>query len=157
MSGRSPKIGGSEDNIIAVHAVNNYFYDNTGHAFDVSQRGYVLAEGNYFDGVKTPNQPDPEGNIFIPASAGDCKATIGRDCELNVLTDSGTFTSNSEEAAKTQISTYKTQIGGYKATAAAKFDVASANFGVGELDNGNSVTHHARDICSNNTFKRVFC
>ncbi|KAG7379583.1 hypothetical protein PHYPSEUDO_008454 [Phytophthora pseudosyringae] len=140
MSGRSPKVGGSDDNVIAVHAVNNYFYDNTGHAFDVSQRGYVLAEGNYFDNVKTPNQPDPEGNIFIPAAAGDCKATIGRDCEVNVLTDSGTFTSNSEEAAKTQISTYKTQIGGYKATAAAKFDVGSANFGVGDLGGGNSVS-----------------
>ncbi|KAG3157834.1 hypothetical protein PC128_g21586 [Phytophthora cactorum] len=139
MSGRSPKIGGSEDNVIAVHAVNNYFYDNTGHAFDVSQRGYVLAEGNYFDNVKTPNQPDPEGNIFIPAAAGDCKETIGRDCELNVLTDSGTFTSNSEEEAKKQIANYKTQIGGYKATAAAKFDVASGNFGVGDLS-GDSVT-----------------
>ncbi|ETP41191.1 hypothetical protein F442_11598 [Phytophthora nicotianae P10297] len=139
MSGRSPKIGGSEDNVIAVHAVNNYFYDNTGHAFDVSQRGYVLAEGNYFDNVKTPNQPDPEGNIFIPSSAGDCKETIGRDCELNVLTDSGTFTSYSEDEAKKQISTYKTQIGGYKAVAAAKFDVASGNFGVGDLG-GNSVT-----------------
>ncbi|OWZ18863.1 LOW QUALITY PROTEIN: Pectin lyase [Phytophthora megakarya] len=140
MSGRSPKIGGSEDNVIAVHAVNNYFYDNTGHAFDVSQRGYVLAEGNYFDNVKTPNQADSDGSIFIPASAGDCKATIGRDCELNVLTKSGTFTSNSEEAAKKQISTYKTQIGGFKASKASQFDVASANFGVGDLSNGNSVT-----------------
>ncbi|KAL4171409.1 hypothetical protein KRP22_009504 [Phytophthora ramorum] len=134
MSGRSPKIGGSEDNVIAVHAVNNYVYDNTGHAFDVSQRGYVLAEGNYFDSVKTPNQPDPDGNLFVPAAAGDCQATIGRDCELNVLTDSGTFSSNLEDAAKTQISTYKTQIGGLTVTGASKLSVASDNFGVGALD-----------------------
>ncbi|KAG6580103.1 pectate lyase/amb allergen [Phytophthora cinnamomi] len=140
MSGRAPKIGGSDDNVIAVHAVNNYFSDNTGHAFDVSQRGYVLAEGNYFDSVKTPNQPDPEGNIFVPASAGDCKATIGRDCELNVLTDSGTFTSNSGDTAKTQIGTYKTQIGGFKTAAASKLSVATGNFGVGDLVGTDSVT-----------------
>ncbi|EEY54977.1 pectin lyase, putative [Phytophthora infestans T30-4] len=139
MSGRSPKIGGSKDNVIAVHAVNNYFYDNSGHAFDVSQRGYVLAEGNYFDNVKTPNQPDPDGNIFILASAGDCKETIGRDCELNALTDSGTLTSNKEEESKKPISTYTTQIEEYKASAATKLAVASDNFGVGELG-GNSVT-----------------
>ncbi|KAF4144248.1 Pectate lyase [Phytophthora infestans] len=139
MSGRSPKIGGSKYNVIAVHAVNNYFYDNSGHAFDVSQRGYVLAEGNYFDNVKTPNQPDPDGNIFIPASAGDCKETIGRDCELNALTDSGTLTSNKEEESKKPISTYTTQIEEYKASAATKLAVASDNFGVGELG-GNSVT-----------------
>ncbi|GMF64495.1 unnamed protein product [Phytophthora lilii] len=133
LSGRGPKIGGSDDNVIAVHAVNNYFADNTGHEFDVSQRGYVLAEGNYFDGVKTPNQPDPDGNIFVPAKVGDCQATIGRNCEVNVLTDGGTFASNSEDAAKKQIATYKTQIGGYKAAAAAKFSVAKGNFGVGDL------------------------
>ncbi|KAL3670534.1 hypothetical protein V7S43_004848 [Phytophthora oleae] len=139
MSGRGPKVGGTDDNVIACHAVNNYFYDNTGHAFDVSERGYVLAEGNYFDNVKTPVQPDGKGSIFIPTSAGDCKATSGCDCQVNVLTDSGILTSNSEDAAKTQIGTYKTQIGGFKATAASKFDVASGNFGVGDLG-GNSVS-----------------
>ncbi|EGZ22090.1 hypothetical protein PHYSODRAFT_496068 [Phytophthora sojae] len=145
MSGRGPKVGGSEDNVIAMHAVNNYFSDNTGHAFDVSQRGYVLAEGNYFDSVKTPNQPDPEGNIFIPTSGGDCQATIGRTCEVNVLADSGTFTSNSEDAAKKQIGTYKTQIGGFKAAVASKLSVASGNFGVGDLGGSSSVTQSSGD------------
>ncbi|KAG3088903.1 hypothetical protein PI125_g18189 [Phytophthora idaei] len=132
-SGRSPKIGGTEGDVSVVHAANNYFEDNTGHAFDVATGVYVLAEGNSFDSVKTPNQPDPAGNIFIPAAAGDCKATIGRGCEVNVLADSGTFTSNSEDAAKKQIGTFKTQIGGTKVVSATKLSAAKGNFGVGEL------------------------
>ncbi|KAL4128595.1 hypothetical protein PRIC2_007579 [Phytophthora ramorum] len=100
----------------------------------IASAASVVTEGNYFDSVKTPNQPDPDGNLFVPAAAGDCQATIGRDCELNVLTDSGTFSSNLEDAAKTQISTYKTQIGGLTVTGASKLSVASDNFGVGALD-----------------------
>ncbi|KAK1929021.1 putative pectin lyase A [Phytophthora citrophthora] len=106
MSGRGPKVGGTDDYVVVCHAVNNYFYDNTGHAFDISERGYVLAEGNYFDNVKTPVQPDGKGSIFIPKSAGDCKANIGRDCEVNVLADSGAFVSNLEDDAKKQMGTY---------------------------------------------------
>nr|ACR19250.1 pectate lyase [Phytophthora capsici] len=139
-SGRSPKIGGTEGDVSVVHAANNYFESNTGHAFDVATGGYVLAEGNSFDSVKTPNQPDPKGNIFIPTAGGDCTATIGRSCEVNVLADSGTFASNSEGAAKTQLGTFKTQIGGTKVGAATKLSAAKGNFGVGELGSSGATT-----------------
>jgi len=42
-SGRSPKVQGNT----LLHAVNNYWYDidSKGHAFELGQGGYVLAEG----------------------------------------------------------------------------------------------------------------
>jgi pectin lyase len=49
-SGRSPKVGGAT----LLHAVNNFWYDNTGHAFDISENANVIAEGNVMQSVKTP-------------------------------------------------------------------------------------------------------
>ncbi|KAG7378258.1 hypothetical protein PHYBOEH_000454 [Phytophthora boehmeriae] len=136
-SGRSPKIGGYDNQEEVVHVANNYFSDNTGHAFAVSTGGYVLAEGNYFDSVKTPiEKADPNGHFFVPKAAGDCKASIGRDCELNVLNDSGDFAGYGENDVATKIGDHKTEIGGYAVTAAAKASAASGNFGVGELGSG---------------------
>ncbi|KAL3670533.1 hypothetical protein V7S43_004847 [Phytophthora oleae] len=133
MSGRFPKIGGHDGEVSVVHAANNFFYDGTGHAFDVAAGGYVLAEGNYFDSVSTPNQPDPKGNIFTPSVAGDCQAVIGRSCQLNVLTKSGVFTSNSKDAVSGKIGSLKTRIAGTKLTAATRFSTSTQNFGVGDL------------------------
>ncbi|KAG6951291.1 hypothetical protein JG687_00013716 [Phytophthora cactorum] len=135
-SGRSPKIGGHDGDISVVHAANNYFYENSGHAFDVATGGYVLAEGNYFASVKSPNMDDPTGNFMVPTAAGDCKATIGRDCELNVLKDSGTLKGYSQDKVGDQLTDVKKQITDYKVTAATPFSEASGNFGVGELGGG---------------------
>ncbi|KAG6580102.1 pectate lyase/amb allergen [Phytophthora cinnamomi] len=57
---------------------------------------------------------------------------------MNVLADSGTFASNSEDAAKTQLGTYKKQIGGTKVSTASKLSAAAGNFGVGELGSSGS-------------------
>lgn len=46
-SGRSPKVGGNT----LLHAVNNYWYANSGHAFDNGAGGMVVAEGNVFQNV----------------------------------------------------------------------------------------------------------
>ncbi|RLN55442.1 hypothetical protein BBJ28_00017727 [Nothophytophthora sp. Chile5] len=132
-SGRSPKIGGTADQSVIVHAANNYFDDNTGHAFDVAASAYVLAEGNYFASVVTPNLNDTDGNFLVPDAASDCEASIGRDCELNVLADSGVLAGYNEDAVTTQISSFQTQIGGYAIAAAAQFTASSDNFGVGAL------------------------
>ncbi|GMF13656.1 unnamed protein product [Phytophthora lilii] len=137
-SGRSPKVGGNDGETLVVHAANNYFYENSGHAFDVAKNAYVLAEGNSFASVTAPNKDEPEGHLFVPAASGDCEASIGRNCELNVLKDSGTFEGNNQESVAKQLATYTKQIGGYKVTAASELSVATENFGVGEL--GNSIT-----------------
>ncbi|OWZ04642.1 Pectate lyase [Phytophthora megakarya] len=153
MSGRAPKIGGHDGEIPVVHAANNFFSDNTGHAFDVSTNGYVLAEGNYFSSVTSPNVDDKEGHLFVPSAAKDCTASIGRTCELNVVTDSGTFAGNDQPGVVAKITTYKKQIGGYKVFAASKLSAASGNFGVGDLGDSVSQSSIASSGVGTNTTK----
>ncbi|KAL3661642.1 hypothetical protein V7S43_013401 [Phytophthora oleae] len=139
-SGRSPKIGGSADQSVVVHAANNFFYDNSGQAFDVAASAYVLAEGNYFESVTTPNLGDEDGNFFVPTAASDCESSLSRDCEPNVLTDSGTLSGYNEDAVKSILSSYTTQIGGYAIAAASWLSAATANFGVGTVSSSSSAT-----------------
>ncbi|GMF37687.1 unnamed protein product [Phytophthora lilii] len=133
-SGRSPKIGGHDGEISIVHAVNNYFFENSGHAFDVATGGYVLAEGNYFASVKSPNMDDPTGNFFVPTRESNCKTAIGRACKLNVLTESGKLTGYSARAALGELGKYSKEIGSYSVIEAVPLKEASSNFGVGELN-----------------------
>lgn len=145
MSGRGPKIGGAEGQNVVVHAANNYFDDNTGHAFDVAAGAYALTEGNYFSSVK---MHDPAGNFFVPVRESNSKRAIGRACKLNVLIDSGKLTSYSARAALGEVSKYSKQIGGYVATEAAQLSVASGNFGVGVL--ASAVASTLGDTATNN-------
>lgn len=88
-SGRSPKIDGNS----LVHAVNNYFYANTGHAFDNGKGGMVVAEGNVFQNVKTPLLANA-GQFFGSPSTGAngaCSSTLGHTCQLNAFGSSGTL------------------------------------------------------------------
>ncbi|KAF2438119.1 polysaccharide lyase family 1 protein [Karstenula rhodostoma CBS 690.94] len=85
-SGRGPKVGGKT----VLHAVNNYWgnIDPTGHAFEIDSGAYILAEGNTFDGVKTPVST-LEGKLY---TGTDCSSALGRACVENNLTGSGDFT-----------------------------------------------------------------
>ncbi|KAI9993051.1 hypothetical protein PInf_015108 [Phytophthora infestans] len=150
MSGRGPKIGGAEGDNVVVHAANNYFEDNTGHAFDIAAGAYVLAEGNYFSSVKTPNLDDPAGHFFVPARESDCKTAIGRACKLNVLTGSGKLTSYSARTALGEVSKYPKQIGGYAITEASKLLMASGNFGFGALTSSVPSTENKQDVPAKN-------
>ncbi|KAF1962373.1 pectin lyase A precursor [Byssothecium circinans] len=88
-SGRSPKIGGNS----LVHAVNNYWYSNTGHGFDNGAGGKVVAEGNVFQNVATPLLEN-KGQFFASPSTGAnaaCSATLGHTCQLNSFGSSGTL------------------------------------------------------------------
>lgn len=88
-SGRAPKIGGNT----LLHAVNNYWYSSSGHAFDNEAGGYVVAEGNVFQNVATPLLAN-KGKMFnTPStSAGaSCAAYLGHNCQLNAFGSSGAF------------------------------------------------------------------
>jgi pectin lyase len=88
-SGRSPKIGGNS----LVHAVNNYWYANSGHAFDIAAGGQVVAEGNVFQNVVTPLLGNA-GKLFGATSAAAsaaCTANLGHTCQLNAFGSSGTL------------------------------------------------------------------
>uniref|UniRef100_M4BBW2 pectin lyase n=1 Tax=Hyaloperonospora arabidopsidis (strain Emoy2) TaxID=559515 RepID=M4BBW2_HYAAE len=134
ISGRSPKVGGSETDDVVLHAANNYFEDNSDYAFDATTGGFVLAEGNYFDSVKRPNAYNTKGSFLAPGAGVDCQAKLGRNCVPNVLTKSGTLSSISGDAVVTKISNLKTQIRASKVRAAAKLAVATGTFGVGAYD-----------------------
>lgn len=80
-----------------LHAVNNYWYDNSGHAFEVGSGAYILAEGNVFQNVVEPVESPISGQLFtVPSSAdGDaCETYLGRACVINAFGSSGTFSSD---------------------------------------------------------------
>ncbi|GMG17679.1 unnamed protein product [Phytophthora fragariaefolia] len=143
-SGRSPKVGGHSGEVSVVYAANNYFYENTGHAFDVSTGGYALAEGNYFGSVAYPIVNNPKGSFLVPTVASDCKASIGRDCKLNVLANSGALKSYSQDKVASQLTGLKAIINQLKVVAATQLSVGSNNFGVGNM--GNSAAQSSGNV-----------
>ncbi|KAL4734506.1 pectin lyase A [Aspergillus similis] len=89
-SGRSPKVQGNT----LLHAVNNYWHDNSGHAFEIGEGAYVLAEGNVFQNIPTVVEDPIDGELFAsPSESANevCSTYLGRNCELNGFGSSGTF------------------------------------------------------------------
>lgn len=132
-SGRSPKVSGGAKSSV-VHAVNNHWSSNSGHAFDVGDKGFALVEGNYFEGVAQTNVVNTNGGVFVPTAANQaqCQSALGRKCALNVLQSSGKLTGRGESGVTTQVKGLK-QVSGVSAGAAQKLSVATGNFGVGAL------------------------
>ncbi|OJJ45081.1 hypothetical protein ASPZODRAFT_70393 [Penicilliopsis zonata CBS 506.65] len=120
-SGRAPKVAGST----IVHAANNYWYDNSGHAFETDDGVYVLLEGNVFDNVTTIVDSDyNDGALFAATSdnASDCEDYIGRACVANSYTDSGS-TDDADTSVLEEFESYSSDV--YDA-AAASTDIASS-------------------------------
>lgn len=105
VSGRGPKVAGKT----TLHAVNNYFGPSSDHEFEVASGSYVLAEGNYFDGVPTPIK-EADGHV------------LARD---NTLSNSGKF-DNSDSSVEAQIKAAGTVAKADKPSASIK---NSAGFG----------------------------
>ncbi|KAK1236070.1 hypothetical protein PQX77_000660 [Marasmius sp. AFHP31] len=89
-AGRSPHTGGqASSDTLLYHFVNNYFSSISGHALDIGQGTRVLAEGNYFDNVKTPiaGVDASYGHLYFPTTVDDaypCNDNgMGRYCEWN--------------------------------------------------------------------------
>jgi len=124
-SGRSPKVQGNT----ILHAVNNYWYDidSKGHAFELGQGGYVLAEGNVFQNVATVIEAGATGKYFtVPSSGSVCSSFIGRSCQNNAFGSSGAFSS----ADTSFLGNFK---GKNIASAAAASSVSTANVGYGKI------------------------
>jgi pectin lyase len=83
--GRSPALSGST----LLHAVNNVWQDNSGHALeggDTNARG--IFEGNVFTNVKALSS-DYQGRLFAASSANkDCNAAFKRACQANTFYNS---------------------------------------------------------------------
>jgi pectin lyase len=87
-SGRSPKVAGNT----LLHAVNNYFYANSQHAFEVDAGGKVVAEGNVFQNVVAAQQAGLAGKLFNSVNGAACKSALGRNCVANAYGTSGALT-----------------------------------------------------------------
>jgi pectin lyase len=90
-SGRAPKVAGNT----LLHAVNNYFYANTEHAFEGDSGAKIVAEGNVFQNVAQAMQAGLGGKMYASASAttnAQCKQYLGHNCQLNAYGSSGALT-----------------------------------------------------------------
>ncbi|BCS19948.1 polysaccharide lyase family 1 protein [Aspergillus puulaauensis] len=90
MSGRSPKVAANT----LLHAVNNYWYDSSGHAFEIDSGGYVLAEGNVFQNIPTVVESPVSGQLFTSPNSNTnqvCSTYLGHTCQVNGFGSSGTF------------------------------------------------------------------
>ncbi|KAH8592886.1 pectin lyase fold/virulence factor [Bisporella sp. PMI_857] len=89
-SGRGPKVGSNT----ILHAVDNYWYSVTGHAFDVTSPAKAVIEGNIFQSVNTPLLSSSTGSVFGSTSTSAntaCKSSLGHNCLLNQFGSSGTL------------------------------------------------------------------
>ncbi|KAI4649695.1 hypothetical protein J4E93_004015 [Alternaria ventricosa] len=83
VSGRAPKLG--QDGVNSYfHAVNNYFENMKGHAFDAYDGVSALVEGNAFVAVDQPNTEHAAGVTTFVSKGGDaCSSVFGRACLEN--------------------------------------------------------------------------
>ncbi|KAG9010477.1 hypothetical protein FRB94_010440 [Tulasnella sp. JGI-2019a] len=99
-SGRGPHVGGTSGYTQKIHIYNNYYVTVLGHAIDPEVGAYVLAEGNYFNAVTTPVLAGV-GAAYVPttsAQASACSSYIGRVCQVNAFSSSGTVSAASTSA-----------------------------------------------------------
>ncbi|KAH6868796.1 pectin lyase fold/virulence factor [Alternaria rosae] len=88
VSGRAPKLG--QDGVNSYfHAVNNYFENMKGHAFDAYTGVNALVEGNAFVAVDQPNTEHAAGIATFVSKGGDaCSSVFGRACLENSVDSS---------------------------------------------------------------------
>lgn len=86
-------------NPLIENQVNNYWYDNSGHAFEIGSGGYVLAEGNVFQNIDTVVESPIDGELFTSPDTNTnkvCSSYLGRVCQSNGFGSSGTFSQSDE-------------------------------------------------------------
>lgn len=89
-SGRAPKVQGNT----LLHAVNNYWYDNSGHAFEIGEGAYIVAEGNVFQNIDEVAKSPIDGSVFTAPSTranAACSTYLGYVCQVNGFGSSGSF------------------------------------------------------------------
>jgi pectate lyase len=104
VSGRAPKLG--QDGVNSYfHAVNNYFENMKGHAFDAYAGVSALVEGNAFVAVDQPSTAHAAGITTFVSKGGDaCSSVFGRACLQNsVDSSSGELSSGSSSSFIAQL------------------------------------------------------
>lgn len=134
-SGRSPKV----DKGTLIHMVNNYWDENSGHAFE-GENAYVLLEGSTFDNVAACSA-DFTASIFAPSSASSsCSSALGRSCAGNTYVDSGAALSGTDSSVLSQFS------GLTIADAADDASAVPSSAGVGKTTSSKNKTRRASEF-----------
>ncbi|KAJ4390971.1 hypothetical protein N0V93_004570 [Gnomoniopsis smithogilvyi] len=135
-SGRAPKLGDT-DTICYVQAVNNYFSNMEGHAFEAYGTATALIEGNVFDSVTYPfdtsAQVDTCYTVSDASAASACSEWLGRECEVNSLSSSGDWPALGDSSVLDTLASYSENL----VTPISADQVASyvqANAGPANLD-----------------------
>lgn len=82
-SGRAPKLG-QEGVTGYFHAINNYFENMKGHAFDAYNGANALVEGNAFAAVSQPSTEKANSvATFVTNGGSACSSSLGRNCLAN--------------------------------------------------------------------------
>ncbi|KAF9889319.1 hypothetical protein FE257_007428 [Aspergillus nanangensis] len=126
-SGRSPDLG----SVSSWHIFNNYWSNDTGHAFSVTSEPAILVEGNVFHDVVTPTNPGDGYGMFVTnaSTVAVCEEIMGRPCPENVLTGSGElspYTTNNETSLATIAKADETNIDIKPVSQVQAFVVANA-------------------------------
>ncbi|CAN8103258.1 unnamed protein product [Discula destructiva] len=108
-SGRAPKLGDSGTTCY-VQAVNNYFSNMAGHAFEAQGSAMAIIEGNAFDSVQLPfsesAQVDTVYTVSDASAASACSSALGRACELNSFAASGTWPALGDSSVLSKFAAY---------------------------------------------------
>lgn len=144
VSGRAPKLGedGSKG---TFHAVNNYFSNMNGHAFDAYDSATALIEGNAFESVKQPTTDKAAQSPVLytvpdESAASACTAALGRACAVNAVdSSSGKLAALQADSVLTTLAAVKDAL--VKPLAAAQVAAhVKANAGPANLGSSSSAT-----------------
>lgn len=130
VAGRAPKLG-QDGTTGTFHAVNNYFENMKGHAFDAYSGAQALVEGNVFAGVSQP-VTDKGAKIatFVVNAGSACSSALGRAClENSVDAASGKLTGGSSTSFISGITNDVTPLEVAKVAAHVKANAGPANLG----------------------------
>lgn len=108
-SGRAPKLGDT-DTTCYVQAVNNYFSNMDGHAFEAYGSATAIIEGNAFDSVTNPfdtsAQVDTCYTVSDASAASACSSALGRSCEVNSFASSGDWPALGDSSVLSTMASY---------------------------------------------------
>lgn len=153
-SGRAPKLGDTSTTCY-VQAVNNYFSNMDGHAFEAYGSATAIIEGNAFDTVTYPfdtsAQVDTCYTVSDASAASACSSSLGRACEVNSFASSGDWPALGDSSVLSTMATYSDslvtpisadQVASYVQANAGPANLASysGSTGSGSSSSGSSTT-----------------
>lgn len=146
-SGRAPKLGDTGTTCY-VQAVNNYFSNMEGHAFEAYGTANAIIEGNAFDSVTYPfdqsAQVDSCYTVSDSSAASACSSSLGRACELNSFASSGDWPALGDSSVLSTMASYSdslvTPISADQVASYVQANAGPANLGsyTGSDDSGSS-------------------